>query len=749
MIRGILFCVLFLAAHVQPYVVNYEEDPTTTHRPLLGQKHCTRGPAYWCYNITQAKECSAVKHCINKVWESMTLPEDNDDVCTICKEMVKEARDQLLSNETQDELRQVLEGSCNLIPLKLVSKECCKLADDFIPELVDALTSRMDPQVVCAVSGLCNSVRIDEMLGQMKDIDEDGNTFLKFEKENFDLSKDSCPKCQHFLGKAVDSMKGMNKQDLLTKLFETCGNFGSYSDSCRAVVTKELDIIYNHVQNDMEPTEMCGLVGLCSVVSFHPVKLQSESTNIKVWTPPAKDDDLECDFCKQLVDHLRTWLTANTTRDEFHKVLTGLCQQTGKYKQECIGLADQYAGPLYDLLIEGMDPEEVCKQIGVCPSSIKGRVKLYGSATNASPIWTLLSVENNKDIQKLVPGERLTGDDEKNSHRPDFTYPMMKLEPGEDLIGNDEKNAILLETNKIEKPVGDILPTCPLCTFTVHKLIELIGKNRSKESIDHATESVCYVIPSRYKEQCLTFMREYGDKVVEMILIDGSAHEICAAIHLCLFSPKPAQPQKPPKIIVDSFLPFERYVPQVLVTKKKVESKQTCTLCEFVMTQLDSMLKDNSTEEEIRDTVEHVCDYLPKTVKDQCRAFVEEYGDMVINYLSQSLDPKEICTELKLCDATGVVDIELPAGQVEDKLKLDRCELCILLADYLSAFLEDPNVDTSVEKVIEKVCPLLPKDYTNDCKNMIEDYGAYILSLLAQETDKGKVCTTINLCPAA
>lgn len=48
-----------------------------------------------------AKECSAVNHCIQTIWENLELPEDNDDICTLCKNMVKEARDQLLSNETQ------------------------------------------------------------------------------------------------------------------------------------------------------------------------------------------------------------------------------------------------------------------------------------------------------------------------------------------------------------------------------------------------------------------------------------------------------------------------------------------------------------------------------------------------------------------------------------------------------------------------------------------------------------------------
>jgi saposin len=61
--------------------------------------------------------------------------------------MVKQARDQLESNETMGEIRDVFEGSCNLIPIKVVAKECRNLADNFIPELVEALASQMNPQV--------------------------------------------------------------------------------------------------------------------------------------------------------------------------------------------------------------------------------------------------------------------------------------------------------------------------------------------------------------------------------------------------------------------------------------------------------------------------------------------------------------------------------------------------------------------------------------------------------------------------
>ena len=94
----------------------------------------------------------------------MQVPEDHDSVCQICKDMVKQARDQLESNQTQEDLKAVFEGSCALIYIKPIVKECDKLVDQFIPELVETLASQMDPSVVCSVSGLCNSAHIDKLL---------------------------------------------------------------------------------------------------------------------------------------------------------------------------------------------------------------------------------------------------------------------------------------------------------------------------------------------------------------------------------------------------------------------------------------------------------------------------------------------------------------------------------------------------------------------------------------------------------
>ena len=70
---------------------------------LLGAEKCTWGPSYWCQGLKESSECSATKHCIRKYWDSnpQKYQGDDDDVCTICKNMVKEARDTLQSNQTQ------------------------------------------------------------------------------------------------------------------------------------------------------------------------------------------------------------------------------------------------------------------------------------------------------------------------------------------------------------------------------------------------------------------------------------------------------------------------------------------------------------------------------------------------------------------------------------------------------------------------------------------------------------------------
>ena len=106
----IALCAI-LAVSTARVVIN-AEGPANLY--LLGQQECTWGPSYWCENIKTAAGCNATAHCIKTIWKDMKVPKDNDSVCNVCMDMVRQARDQLESNQTQEDLKTVFEGSCSL-----------------------------------------------------------------------------------------------------------------------------------------------------------------------------------------------------------------------------------------------------------------------------------------------------------------------------------------------------------------------------------------------------------------------------------------------------------------------------------------------------------------------------------------------------------------------------------------------------------------------------------------------------------
>lgn len=209
-------------------------------------------------------------HCIQTVWEKQKFAVDNDEICNICLDMVKQARDQLESNETQADLKAVFEGSCNLIPIKLVKKECKKLADDFIPELVEALASQMNPNVVCSVAGLCNNAAIDKMLEEMPAVKPKDQDDMDDSADVSDEIKDefNCVKCNKIAGLITNRFHATDRDQVLEGFLRLCGQMGSFSDGCSSIVLSYFNEIYDHMIKEFNAKNVCHMSGACAS-QFH------------------------------------------------------------------------------------------------------------------------------------------------------------------------------------------------------------------------------------------------------------------------------------------------------------------------------------------------------------------------------------------------------------------------------------------------------------------------------------------------
>lgn len=212
--------------------------------------------------------------------------------------MVKQARDQLQSNETQEEMKEVFEGTCELIRIKSIRKQCDKLADDLVPELIEALSSQMNPQVVCSVSGLCNSPSID------KELAAHANEVAVQKKKSDGLT---CNQCNKISDMIATKFTNTDRDQVLEGMLSTCGQMSSLSDGCSAIVLAYFNEVYEHLKTNLNAENICHMAGRC-VDQFH---VHEEDEKIEVIEDSHigfvqhEGDDIPCDLCKQLIVHLR------------------------------------------------------------------------------------------------------------------------------------------------------------------------------------------------------------------------------------------------------------------------------------------------------------------------------------------------------------------------------------------------------------------------------------------------------------
>ncbi|CAG9768883.1 unnamed protein product [Ceutorhynchus assimilis] len=147
------------------------------------------------------------------------------------------------------------------------------------------------------------------------------------------------------------------------------------------------------------------------------------------------------------------------------------------------------------------------------------------------------------------------------------------------------------------------------------------------------------------------------------------------------------------------------------------------------MKEIDDKLKDKSTDDQIKDLVHGICNALPGTIKDSCNKFVNQYADVIIVLLEETMEPKSICTYLKMCDPQNH-----PLGLVQEEVT--KCGICRNAADVMQKILKNPKIDQSVEHIFEKTCRGLPSDMKKTCMHSFFKNG---------ELDFTNVATAVSL----
>ncbi|KAL1505900.1 hypothetical protein ABEB36_005353 [Hypothenemus hampei] len=689
---------------------------------LLGEKECTYGPSYWCQNLTNAAGCRATKHCIQTVWIHKKYPPDTSSICDTCKTMVKQARDQLLSNETQEEIKEVFEGSCALLHIKPIVKECDKIADEFIPELVDTLASEMDPQTVCAVAGLCNSVRITQLLAEAEQ-----GVSKKFADDS--PSRNKCDDCNTVMDIVVKKFNNMNQEEFLESALRVCGKLNSFSDACSNLVITNLQDIYNYLKQNLNAGDVCLLSGEC-YANFHKHDIQITPMS-KIGYVPVKGekDDLPCELCEQLVNHLRDILTANTTEAEFKQVLEGLCKETkSTFRSECLSLVNTYYDVIYNDLVKGLNANSTCELIGICP----GNSKDIGVV---APLLTPEAIEALNSNQALRQGSR-------------HGLEVRVMKPKEEKL--PEVNM------SMQLPIDRLMPAhlqvynqqfCVFCQYFLHYVQNEITDPTVEDEVKEVIDKACSKLPRSVNATCVEFVNTYEPALVAILAQEIDPSQICPLIKAC-----PSQE--------DSI--------QAVDIFQTAKSSSQCPLCLYAVTELESMIKGKRTKEEIEESLKKLCDHLPGNLKPECVDFVNTYTNELIEMLVADFKPQEVCVYLKLCtDDTPVMkqtivreEHELWGGDTETNVIFDdtynghqieafhdeKCVLCEFIMKEIDDQLKNKKTDDEIKNIVHDICKVMPKSVEKSCDNFVNQYADAIIILLQEAMDPSSICSYLKFC---
>ncbi|XP_031434822.1 prosaposin isoform X2 [Clupea harengus] len=230
----------------------------------------------------------------------------------------------------------------------------------------------------------------------------------------------------------------------------------------------------------------------------------------------------------------------------------------------------------------------------------------------------------------------------------------------------------------------------------------------------------------------------------------------------------------------------------------KEENGDVCEDCVKFLTDTQEQAKSNATfVNALIEQIEAQCDLLGPGLSDMCKQYVSQYAPLVVQQL-MSMQPKDICARAGFCQsavesfpmetlvaakavkstpmeilvaAKAVKSIPavmmipamkmVPATKVEEPAvdkaatKMVRardspqCAICEFVMKEVEDMLQDHATEEAVMGAIEKVCLVLPKTLSAQCKDLIETYGQAIIDLLVQEADPKTVCALLGLCKDA
>ncbi|KAJ8022464.1 Prosaposin [Holothuria leucospilota] len=659
--------------------------------------------------------CSAVSRPPTKLFGV------NADQCTDCKNFFQDVSTILNNATVQQMILQDIENLCN--DLGSLGPQCQQYVAEYGPLVINFLLQYLDPTAICADIGFCSAVS-------------------RPQTKLFGVSADQCTDCKNFFQDVSTILNNPSTQQMILQDIENlCNDLGpSLGPQCQQYVSEYGPLVINFLLQYLDPASICGDIGFCpslttipaiELVAAHPIsRLNQESPS---------DGPVACTVCKMVVQKVEVILKDKKTEAEITAAMEKVCSLLPtSLARQCQAFIDQYGPVIIQLLVNQMDPQQVCSYIRLC----KNNQELQYQAGELCTVCEFAMTE----LDKLILDQSTIADVEAALDKLCSLLPSTLSDSCQSFVDTYTETIVQLIVKEVSpklicRAIGvcqtqqptcavqkyEIGPTCTLCRYVIGWLERKITSQSTMTEIEQLLEKVCNIVPKTMRSQCQTFVDKYIPQVLDLVVKFVSPRMICTAIHLCI-------------------------IEEVPIPEPQVEANEFCAICEFAMSELDKLLTQPSTEAEIEKALDEVCGLLPATVSETCKSFVSEYTREIIFLITQSISPKQVCTALTLCTAESVKEVKQeksPVPITEDDFEAStECIICEFAFRELEEQLKKNATEEDIKKALQEVCTFLPEPLQEDCNLLVTYYTTEVIYQLLRKYPANKICTLLKVCAA-
>ncbi|KAF7491579.1 Prosaposin [Sarcoptes scabiei] len=293
----------------------------------------------------------------------------------------------------------------------------------------------------------------------------------------------------------------------------------------------------------------------------------------------------------------------------------------------------------------------------------------------------------------------------------------------------------MVDEQVLQKSLGD--QQCEACNKWSNFIWNLTTQIDSK--VVSSIKKLCLEYSTLPEDQNEAYCNKTIDRLLQFLLERWNKDQICEDIGAC----------PPSKHIRDS--------------NTYVNGPEDCKYCIYVNKQIKELIVGGPTEIEFKRHIEFACRYLGD-FKNECLQMVDQYIDILFDFLRANYDPVKFCSSLKVCstqtknvdqvflpsanELLNILPVDFPAPKsdpIRSRSK-DDCMLCKKLVDIIHDALQNNDTVEQIVNVLEEVCRILPSSKRSKCENIIANYAHQLIQILTQDIDSDTACILVGLC---